>query len=129
MTRYTMLFLTMFFVVTLLAPQVTLSQKAGPTIADFKVQPLYRSAKLMWKTTDAVKGPLTIQILRAETFEEGPYKDLDVTISVAPGKDSYEYVDKTVGGESKQYYKLVVKETGETFGPVVTRPFFSPPAT
>jgi hypothetical protein len=128
MTRYAMLFLTLFFCIALLAPQVTMSQKADPTIVDFKVQPLYRAAKLTWKTSDGLKNQLSLQILRAETFEEGPYKELDVT-NLVPGDNSYDYVDKSVGSESKYYYKLVIKETGESFGPIVTRPYFSPPAT
>ncbi|SPJ15900.1 hypothetical protein SBDP2_620004 [Syntrophobacter sp. SbD2] len=50
-------------------------------------------------------------------------------INLVPGKNAYDYVDKSVGSESKYYYKLVIKETGESFGPIFIRPFFSPPAT
>ncbi len=128
MTRYAMLFLTLFFSIALLAPQVTMSKKADPSIVDFKVQALYRAAKLTWKTSDGLKNQLSLQILRSETFEEGPYKEVDVT-NLVPGKNAYDYVDKSVGSESKYYYKLVIKETGESFGPIFTRPFFSPPAT
>jgi hypothetical protein len=123
-----MLFLTLFFFITFLDPHVTMSQKADPTIVDFKVQALYRSAKLTWKTSDALKNQLSVQILRADTFEEAPYKEVDV-VNLVPGKNAYDYVDKSMGGEAKFYYKLVVKETGESFGPIPTRPFFSPPAT
>jgi hypothetical protein len=105
-----------------------MSQKANSAIADFKVQPLYRAAKLTWKTSEGLKKEISVQILRAETFEEGPYKELE-TVKLTPDKTAYDYIDKTVGSESKYYYKLVVKETGESAGPVVTRPFFSPPAT
>ena len=128
MTRYAMFFLTLFFFITFLDPQVTMSQKANPSIVDFKVQPLYRAAKLTWKTSDGLKNQLSLQILRAETFEEGPYQEVDVT-NLVPGTNAYDYVDKSVGSESKYYYKLVIKETGESFGPFFTRPFFSPPAT
>ena len=128
MTRYAMFFLTLFLFITLLDPHVTMSQKAGPTIVDFKVQALYRSAKLTWKTSDGLKNQLSFQILRATTFEEGPYQELDV-INLVPGNNAYDYVDKSMGGESKFFYKLVIKETGESFGPIPTRPFFSPPAT
>ena len=128
MTRYAMFFPSLFFFVTLLGPQVTMSQKADPTIVDFKVQALYRAAKLTWKTSDGLKDQLSVQILRAETFEEGPYQEVDA-IGLRPGKNAYEYVDKTMGAESKYYYKLVIKETGEFFGPLPTRPYFSPPAT
>jgi hypothetical protein len=128
MTRYAIFFSILFFSITLLVPQVTTPQKAGPTIADFKVQALYRAAKLTWKTSDGLKNPLSLQILRADTFEDGPYKELEV-INLVPDKNAYEYVDKSMGSESKLYYKLVIKETGESFGPISARPFFSPPAT
>jgi len=123
-----MFFPTLFFFITLLDPQVTMSQKTDPTIVDFKVQALYRAAKLTWKTSDGLKDQLSLQILRAETFEEGPYRELDV-INLVPGKNAYDYIDKSMGVESKYYYKLVIKETGEPFGPIPTRPYFSPPAT
>jgi hypothetical protein len=128
MTRYAMFFPTLFFFVTLLGPQVTMSQKADPTIVDFKVQALYRAAKLTWKTGEGLKDQMSVQILRAETFEEGPYNEVD-GVNLIPGKNAYEYIDKTMGVESKYYYKLVIKETGEFFGPISTRPYFSPPAT
>jgi len=128
MTRYAMFFPILFFFVALLDPQVSMSQKAGPTIVDFKVQAMYRAAKLTWKTSDGLKNQLSLQILRADTFEEGPYNELEVT-NLVPGKNAYDYVDKSMGSESKFYYKLVVKETGESFGPIPARPFFSPPAT
>jgi hypothetical protein len=50
-------------------------------------------------------------------------------VDLSPDKNAYEYVDKSMGAESKYYYKLVIKETGEYFGPIPTRPYFSPPAT
>ncbi|MGZ3687127.1 MAG: hypothetical protein ACXVBW_02430, partial [Bdellovibrionota bacterium] len=81
------------------------------------LQALYRAAKLNWKANDGLKEELSVQILRAETFEKGPYKELDVT-KLVPGKTAYEYVDKSMGTESKYHYKLTIKETGESFGPV-----------
>jgi hypothetical protein len=128
MTRYAVFFPTLIFFVTLLGPQVTMSQKADPTIVDFKIQALYRAAKLTWKTTDGLKDRMSVQILRAETFEEGPYLEVGV-VDLSPDKNAYEYVDKSMGAESKYYYKLVIKETGEFSGPIPTRPYFSPPAT
>ncbi len=126
MTRYAMFFIALLFSITLLVPQVTMS--ADPTITDFKVQAMYRAAKLTWKTSDALKNQLSLQILRADTFEEGPYKEVEV-VNLVPGKSAYEYVDKSMGSEAKLYYKLVVKETDESAGPISARPFFSPPAT
>ncbi len=128
MTRYAMFFPILFFFIALFDPQAAMSKKADPTIVDFKVQPLYRAAKLTWKTSDGLKNQLSLQILRAVTFEEGPYQELEV-INLAPDKNAYDYVDKSVGSESMYYYKLVIKETGESFGPIPTRPYFSPPAT
>ena len=104
-----------------------MAQKTDPSIVDFKVQALYRAAKLTWKAKDGLKDLSTVQIVRAETFED-PYKDLEV-IKLVPGKTAYDYVDKSMGTESKYHYKLIIKETNESFGPVSTRPYFSPPAT
>ncbi len=128
MTRYAIFFPILIFFVTLLGPQVAMSQKADPTIVDFKVQALYRAAKLTWKTSDGLKDRMSVQILRAETFEEGPYLEVGV-VDLSPDKNAYEYVDKSMGAESKYYYKLGIRETGEFFGPIPTRPYFSPPAT
>lgn len=128
MARYAMFFFTLIFFVTLIGAQVAVSQKADLTIVDFKIQALYRAAKLTWKASDGLKDPFSVQVLRAATFEEGPYQVLD-EVNLVPDKKTYEYVDKTMGAESKYYYKLVIKETGESFGPIPTRPYFSPPAT
>ena len=128
MTKISILFFCLVFTLFLLIPEAIWSQKADPTIVDFKVQALYRSAMLTWKVKDDLKAPEAVQIFRADTFEEGPYQQVE-TVSLTPGKKTYEYVDKSMGAESKYYYKLVIKETNESFGPLPTRPFFSPPAT
>jgi hypothetical protein len=117
-----------FFLGLLAMPEQSWCQKAEPTITDFKVDAMYRAAKLTWKTKADVKSDTAVQILRADTFEEGPYKEVDA-VKITPGKSSYEYIDKSMGSESKYYYKLLIKETDESFGPKPTRPFFSPPAT
>lgn len=127
MCRLAIFFFCSIFMISLPHSRA-LSQKADPTIVDFKVQALYRAAKLTWKTGEGLKDQMSVQILRAETFEEGPYNEVD-GVNLIPGKNAYEYIDKTMGVESKYYYKLVIKETNESFGPIPTRPFFSPPAT
>ncbi|MGB9698811.1 MAG: hypothetical protein ACPL5I_05440 [Thermodesulfobacteriota bacterium] len=97
-------------------------------IVDFRVHALYRATKLTWKIKGDLKNPVPLQIMRADTFAEGPYKEVEV-ITLIPGKNSYEYIDKSLGTEATYHYKLVLKETGESFGPLSTRPYFSPPAT
>lgn len=104
------------------------AQKSAPAIADFKVQALYRAAKLTWSVPAGLKDPVTVKILRAASSEEGPYQEVEI-VKLTPGKSVYDYVDKSMGAESMYFYKLVVNETGESLGPVPTRPFFSPPAT
>jgi len=121
-----MFFLTLLLFVALLAPQTSMSQKAGPTIVNFGARPLYRAVKLTWQAPNLEKQ-LSVQILRSDT-EAGPYKELDV-VTLAPGKENYDYIDKSMGTESRYYYKAVIKETGESFGPDDVRPLFSPPAT
>ncbi len=128
MAKISISFFCLILLLGLLTPEAIWSQKADPTIVDFKVQALYRSAMLTWKVKDDLKNPVAVQIFRADTFEEGPYQQVE-TVSLTPGKKTYEYVDKSMGAESKYYYKLVIKETNESFGPLPTRPFFSPPAT
>ena len=128
MAKISTLFFCLILFSTLFIPEAIWSQKADSTIVDFKIQALYRSAMLTWKTKDNLKTPVAVQILRADTFEEGPYQEVE-TVTLTPGKKTYEYVDKSMGAESKYYYKLVIKETNESFGPIPTRPFFSPPAT
>jgi len=123
MTKH-IIFLLVF---VLLVPSMALPQKAT-VIGDFKVQALYRAAKITWKTKGDVKGDMAVQVMRADTSEEGPYKEV-ATVNLTAGKKSYEYTDKITGTEAKYYYKLLVKGTDESLGPIATRPFFSPPAT
>lgn len=111
----------------LLTP-AALAQKPEPTVADFKVQALYRAAKLTWSVTPNLKDQMALKILRAASSADGPYQEVEV-VKLSPGKSTYDYVDKSMGAESMYFYKLVVHETGESFGPISTRPFFSPPAT
>jgi hypothetical protein len=119
---------TLFSIILLLIPSAALAQKADATIMGFKVDAMYRAAKLTWKTKGDLKSEMAVQILRADTFEEGPYKEVGV-VKITPGKSSYEYIDKSMGAEAKYFYKLIIKETNEAFGPLPTRPYFSPPAT
>ncbi len=126
MKKTAVVFAVLTFAIFLIVPAESPSQ--GSTFADFKVDALYRAAKVSWKTAGDPKGELSIQIMRADTFEDGPYQEVGV-VKIAPGKSSYEYIDKGMGAEAKYYYKLIVKETNESIGPKPTRPFFSPPAT
>jgi hypothetical protein len=120
--------LIFFAVFTLLIPSVGLPQKADPTIGDFKVQAEFRAVKLTWKANGELKKEMAVQVLRADTDEDGAYKEVAV-VEINPGKQEYGYVDKSMRAEAKYYYKLVVKETNESLGPIAARPFFSLPAT
>jgi hypothetical protein len=127
MQKGVVFFAGLMFVIFLFAP-AALAQKSDPTIADFKVQALYRAAKLTWSVPASLKDPMALKILRAASSADGPYQEVEV-VKLIPGKSAYDYVDKSMGAESMYFYKLVVNETGESFGPISTRPFFSPPAT
>jgi hypothetical protein len=126
MSKTATLLAALTLAIFLIVPGVSLSQSS--TFADFKVDALYRAAKLSWKTAGDPKSEMSVQIMRADTFEDGPYQEVGV-VKITPGKTSYEYIDKSMGSEAKFYYKLIVKETNESIGPKPTRPFFSPPAT
>lgn len=128
MTRTAIFFLSSLLIALIVFSSASWPQKTDPTVLDFKVQALYRAAKLTWKVKDGFKSGAAIRILRADTFEEGPYKEVD-EVNLTPGKNSYEYIDKSMGAEAKYYYKLLIKESDESFGPIPARPYFSPPAT
>ncbi len=126
MMKTAILFAVLIFTVFLIVPGESASQSS--TFADFRVDALYRAAKVSWKTAAEPKGEMSVQIMRADTFEDGPYQEVGV-VKMTPGKSSYEFIDKSMGAEAKYYYKLNIKETNESTGPKPTRPFFSPPAT
>ncbi len=126
MMKTATLFAVLIFAVFLIVTGESPSQ--SPTFADFKVEALYRAAKVSWKTAGDPKSEMSVQIMRADTFEDGPYQEVGV-VKITPGKSTYEYIDKSMGAEAKYYYKLMIKETNESIGPKPTRPFFSPPAT
>ena len=126
MTKTATLLAVLTLAILLIVPGVPFGQSS--TFGDFKVDALYRAAKLSWKTAGDPKGEMSVQIMRADTFEDGPYQEVGV-VKLTPGKSSYEFIDKSMGSEAKYYYKLIVKETNESIGPKPTRPFFSPPAT
>ena len=114
----------------LISPVKALPDKDSPgaSISDFKTQSLYRAVKLNWKVKIPFKKEVFFQILRSDSFIEGPYKEI-ATVPYDKRKRKYTYLDKSLGSESKYYYKLIVKGAEETYGPVAARPYFSPPAT
>jgi hypothetical protein len=100
----------------------------GAPISDFKAQSVFRAVELKWKVITPYKKEVGFQILRSDSFAEGPYEQI-VTVPCNKESTEYSYYDKGVPSESTYYYKLVVIGGGETYGPVSARPFFSLPAT
>ena len=100
----------------------------NPSITDFKTQSLYRAVKLTWKVNIPFEKEVVFQILRSDSFVEGPYEEV-VKLHYDKEKVDYTYFDKSIGTESKYYYKLVVIGEAETYGPAAARPYFSPPTT
>jgi len=98
------------------------------SITDFKTQSLYRAVKLTWTVNIPFEIEVVFQILRSDSFVEGPYEEV-VKLSYDKEKVSYTYFDKSIGTESKYYYKLVVIGDAQTYGPAAARPYFSPPTT
>ncbi len=72
MTRTAIFFLSSLLIALIVFSSASWPQKTDPTVLDFKVQALYRAAKLTWKVKDGFKSGTAIRILRADTFEEGP---------------------------------------------------------
>jgi hypothetical protein len=98
------------------------------SVSGFKAQSLYRAVKLNWKVKIPFKNEVSFKILRSDSFVEGPYEEI-ATVPYDKGRRKYTYLDKSLGSESKYYYKLVVTGAGKTYGPISARPYFSPPAT
>jgi hypothetical protein len=98
------------------------------SITDFKTQSLYRAVKLNWTVKIPFKKEVVFQIIRSDSFVEGPYEEV-VKIPYVKENVNYTYYDKSIGTESKYYYKLIVIGEAETYGPAAARPYFSPPTT
>jgi hypothetical protein len=104
------------------------NQSGSTSIANFKAESIYRAVLLTWEVETPLKNEVSFQIIRSDSFVEGPYEEV-ATVAYAASQTTYEYLDRSLGSESKFYYKLVIKGAGETYGPVAARPYFSPPAT
>ena len=98
------------------------------SISDFKTQSLDRPVKQNWTVKAPFKKEVVFQIFRSDSFVEGPYEEI-AKLPYVNEQVNYTYFDKSMGTESKYYYKLVVIGAGETCGPVAARPYFSPPTT
>jgi hypothetical protein len=98
------------------------------SISDFKTQSLYRAVRLDWTVKTPFNKQVGFQLLRSDSFVEGPYEEI-AKLAYDKEKVRYTYYDKSIGTESKYYYKLVVIGVGETYGPKAARPYFSPPTT
>ena len=103
-------------------------KKNSATIKKLKVEPLYRSVRVTWKTKKGEKTPMTFKIYRSMASPDGSYK-LVASIERKPGVKKYKYLDKNLLVEENYFYKLMIPETKETFGPFQVRPPFSLPTT
>lgn len=98
------------------------------TICEFRVQARHKAVRLTWKARIAEEDQLTFEIHRSMVTPEGAYT-LVTSIKSRPGTKTYRYIDKTVPVEENYFYKIVIPETKETFGPLQARPPFSLPTT
>ena len=98
------------------------------TICEFRLQPRHKAVRLTWKARIAREDQLTFEIHRTMVTPEGAYT-LVTSIKGKPGTKIYRYIDKTIPVEENYFYKIVIPETKETFGPVQVRPPFSLPTT
>lgn len=128
--KYVVAVVTVIAVLLLALPVEICADKdsRGDSISDFKAQSLYRAVALSWVVKTPFNNQVIFQLLRSDSFVEGPYEEV-ATVAYDQSKKAYDYLDKSLGSESKFYYKLIIKGTGETYGPVAARPYFSPPAT
>ncbi len=126
---FAVIVVTLLAIITLPAMATSGDKGSGGTsITDFKAYPLHRAVELKWTVKNPFKKGVTFQILRSDSFVEGPYEKI-AAIPYVKEDIEYTYFDKKMRRESKYYYKLVVIGGGETYGPVAARPFFSLPST
>lgn len=131
MTKYTCAVIVVALATVLAVPAMARAadkDPGGPSISDFKAQSLFRGVKLKWNVKTPFKKEVAFQLLRSDSFAEGPYQAIG-TLPYSKDKGEYTYLDKSMPSESKYFYKLVVVGTAESYGPVSARPFFSPPGT
>lgn len=100
----------------------------GASITKLKVEPLYRSVRLTWKAKIDNDGPVRFEIYRSMATPDGPYT-LVTSIKRKPGVKKYKYIDKNLPVEENYFYKIVIPESKEVFGPLQVRPPFSLPTT
>jgi hypothetical protein len=98
------------------------------TISEFRVRSRYMAVRLTWKARIPEEEQLTFEVHRSMVTPEGEYT-LVTSIKGRPGTKTYRYIDKTVPVEENYFYKIVIPETKETFGPLQARPPFSLPST
>lgn len=100
----------------------------GASIAKLKVEPLYRAVRLTWKAKINDDGPVTFEIYRSMARPDEPYT-LVTSIEKKPGVEKYKYIDKNLPVEENYFYKILIPEKKESFGPHQVRPPFSLPTT
>lgn len=98
------------------------------SITKLKVEPLYRAVRLTWKVRTDGNGPLTFEIYRSMARPDAPYTLVN-SIEKRPGVKKYKYIDKKLQVEENYFYKIVIPESKESFGPLQVRPPFSLPTT
>ncbi|MFH1480923.1 MAG: hypothetical protein ABIG67_06625 [Pseudomonadota bacterium] len=103
-------------------------KKEPASITQFKVEPLYRAVRLTWKASIDDRAQVTFQIYRSMATPEAPYT-LVTSIGMKPGMKKFKYIDKNLQVEENYFYKIVIPETKEAFGPLQVRPPFSLPTT
>jgi hypothetical protein len=131
MTKHAFAVIVVALATVLAAPAITTpadKDSGDASISDFKAQPVFRAVRLNWKVKTPFKREVTFQLVRSDSFAEGPYEEIG-TIPYNRENREYTYLDKSLPSESTYYYKLVVIGGGKAYGPISARPSFSLPAT
>ncbi|MFX0201872.1 MAG: hypothetical protein ACFFCW_37660 [Candidatus Hodarchaeota archaeon] len=71
----------------------------GASVSNFKARSVYRAVKLNWKVKTPFKKEVLFQILRTDSFVEGPYEEI-VNVPYDKRKRKHTYLDKSTGSES-----------------------------
>ena len=102
--------------------------ETGGSLSKFKVEALHKAARISWTVSEGLNGPITFEVHRSMSSPDAEYI-LVTSVEWTEGTQKYKYVDKKLPAEENYFYKVVILETNETYGPVQVRPPFSLPAT
>lgn len=120
------------FVLVILLPAAGFSQPQV-TVSHFTAFDWFKSVKLSWRVK-APEGAEAIFEIRRGTGQNGPYLPVqEIRLGDKRFIDvitkAYYFIDKKLEVGRRYYYKMVLRDTGQVFGPLDGVALKAPPGT